>query len=390
LSGVITVLSSGGVIADVLLRFVFGERLVFSEFLSAINNPLSLGIPLAGVWAYFGHWLTRSMTEVPDAPRRAGLRRFYTYILSGIGLVATFIGLSLLLSFVIDNLVGGTLWSTSLRSRLSSALAVLLGSLPLWWLSWRSMQTDALQPGDDGDHARRSLMRRIYLYLVLFVSVIGGMVVTGSMLFLLLRSLLGDTPSNLLSDVLNFLQLLTLFVLLGVYHGRSLRRDGLIAAEALNQKHAAFPVLLLDPGDPQLVQEMQATLGKNLPNLPVQVHPAGQTLPKEQWSAYKAVLLPGELALQPPKALADWLPKFEGAKLVLPSPVSGWEWIGMSGHSSQDLNRLTANILRQLAEGQEIRKQSSTPGWLIAIYIMLGLTFAPILVSILASLLFRF
>ena len=85
------------------------------------------------------------MSEVPDAPRRAGLRRFYYYILSAIGLVATFIGLSLLLSFVIDNLVGATLWVTNLRPRLASALAVLLVSFPLWWLTWRPMQADALQ-----------------------------------------------------------------------------------------------------------------------------------------------------------------------------------------------------------------------------------------------------
>jgi len=390
LSGVITVLSTGGVIVDVLLRIVLGEQPGFPAFMSSISTPLSLGIPLAGVWAYFGHWLNLSMSEVPDAPRRAGLRRFYYYILSAIGLVATFIGLSLLLSFVIDNLVGATLWSTSLRSRLASALAVLLVSLPLWWLTWRPMQADALQAGDSGDHARRSLMRRIYLYLVLFASVIGGMVVTGSMLFLLIRSLLGDAPSNLISDVLNYLQLLILFVLLGVYHGQTLRWDGQIAAEALNQKHAAFPVMLLDPGDSTMMQEMQATLEKQLPKLPVQIHPAMEPLLIEQQTSFKAVLMPGELALQPTKELSDWLSRFEGTKLVLPSKVTGWEWVGVSKHSSQEMDRLTVNILRQLAEGEDIRNQATTSGWVIAFYILLGLIVTPILISILASTLFRF
>ncbi|OGN73692.1 MAG: hypothetical protein A2X25_15140 [Chloroflexi bacterium GWB2_49_20] len=389
LSGVITVLSTGGVVVNVLLRLVLGEKMGLSAFMGAISTPLSLGIPLAGVWAYFGHWLNRSMTEVPDAPRRAGLRRFYYYILSAIGLVATFIGLSLLLSFIIDNLVGGVLWTTTLRPRLASALAVMLVSFPLWWLTWRPMQADALQAGDDGDHARRSLMRKIYLYLVMFASVIGGMVVTGSMLFLLLRSLLGDIPSNLLRDVLNYLQLLLLFVLLGVYHGLTLRRDGQRAAEALNQKHAAFPVLLLDPGDTNLVQELQATLGKQLPSLPLQVHSATQPLSMEQQTAFKAVLLPASVALQPPKALADWLTGFDGAKLVLPSPVPGWVWSGVSGHSSQEMYRQTAQILRQLAEGQEIRSQASTSGWMIAFYILLGLIITPILLSLLGSVIFR-
>jgi len=390
LSGVITVLSTGGVIADNLLRVVFGERPGFPDFISAISIPFSLGVPLAGVWAYFGRWLSFSMTEVPDAPRRAGLRRLYFYILSAIGLVATFIGLSLLLSFVIDKLVGGTLWITGLRSRLASALAVMLVSFPLWWLTWHPMQSDALQAGDSGDHARRSLMRRVYLYLVLFISVIGGMVVTGSMLFLLLRSLLGDTPPNLLRDVLNYLQLLILFVLFGFYHGQKLRRDGQIAAEALNQKYAAFPVLLLDPGESPLVKEMQATFEKQLPELPVLVHTAGQPLSKEQLSKIKAVVLPSELALQPSKELDDWLQGFEGTKLVMPNQVSGWEWIGVSRRSSQEMNRLTVNIVRKLAEGQDIRNQASISGWLIAFYILLGLIVTPILISILSSAIFRF
>ncbi|MFH2038201.1 MAG: DUF5671 domain-containing protein [Chloroflexota bacterium] len=390
LSGVITVLSTGGVIADNLLRIVFGERPGFPEFISAISIPFSLGVPLAGVWAYFGRWLSFSMTEVPDAPRRAGLRRFYFYILSAIGLVATFIGLSLLLSFVIDNMVGGTLWVTGLRSQLASALAVMLVSFPLWWLTWRPMQSDALQAGDSGDHARRSLMRRVYLYLVLFISVIGGMVVTGSMLFLLLRSLLGDTPPNLLRDVLNYLQLLILFVLFGFYHGQKLRRDGQIAAKALNQKYAAFPVLLLDPGESPLVKEMQTAFEKQLPELPVLVHTAGQSLSTEQLSKIKAVVLPSELALQPSKELVDWLQGFEGTKLVLPNQLSGWEWIGVSRRSSQEMDRLTVNIVRKLAEGQDIRNQASISGWLIAFYILLGLIVTPILISILSSAIFRF
>jgi len=390
LSGVITVLSTGGAIANVLLKFVLGERTGLPAFMSSINTPFSLGIPLAGIWAYFGHWLNISMNEVPDAPRRAGLRRFYYYILSAIGLVATFIGLSLLLSFVIDNLVGVTLWAANLRPRLSAALAVLLVSLPLWWRTWRPMEADALQAGDSGDHARRSLMRRIYIYLILFASVIGGMVVTGSMLFLLIRSLLGDTPANLLSDVVNYLQILILFVLLGVYHGQTLRRDGQIAAEALNQKHAAFPVLLFNPGETLSMRELKTRLEKQLSKLPVQVISTVESVLTMQQADFKAILLPGGHAVQPTEELADWLARFEGTKLVLPDAVPGWEWIGFSKRPPQEIDRLTVNMLRKLAEGEDIRNQSTTSGWLIAFYILLGLIATPFLISLLASTLFRF
>jgi len=389
LSGVITVLSTSGIVVDVLLRLIFREKMTLSAFMDLISNPLSLGIPLAGVWAYFGRWLNLSMIEVPDAPRRAGLRRFYYYILSTIGLVATFIGLGFLLSFVIDNLMANAVWTTSLRPRLASALAVLVVSFPLWWLTWRPMQAEALQGGDSGDHSRRSVMRKIYLYLALFASVIGGMVATGSSLFLLLRSLLGDQPINMLRDLLNNLQFLLLFVILGLYHGFTLRGDGQRAAEALNQKHAAFPVLLFDPGDAVMVEEVQAILGKLVPNMPLQIQLSWQPLSVVNPAVIKAVILTGELALQPPPPLAQWLEGFNGSKLVLPSPVPGWIWSGVSGTSPQELYRQTAQILRQLSEGQEIRSQSPASGWMIAFYILLGLILTPITISLVASLIFR-
>ena len=145
LAGVITVLASGGVVVDLILRLMVGEGMTFFSFTQKVAGPLSIGIPLAGVWAYYGRWLSRAMAESPDAPRRAGMRRLYTYILSAIGLGATFTGLSLLLSFVVDATIGNIVWADVLRPRLAAALATLLVGLPLWWLAWRPMQVEALR-----------------------------------------------------------------------------------------------------------------------------------------------------------------------------------------------------------------------------------------------------
>ena len=185
-------------------------------------------MPLAGVWAYYGNWLGRSMSEVPDAPRRSGLRRLYSYILSAIGLGAAFIGLRMLLAFVVDALLGGQAWGGTLRLSLTAALSTLGVGLPLWLLTWRPMQAEALSPGDAGDHARRSLVRKSYLYLALFASVIGGMIAAGSLVYLLLNNLLGGGTGSILSGTLKDLELFALFALLGVYHGRTLGRDGAI------------------------------------------------------------------------------------------------------------------------------------------------------------------
>ena len=386
LAGVITVLSSGGIVLKNILEIVLGYKTTLYNFLNNIKIPLSLGISLGGVWAYFGYWLNQSITKVPDAPRRSGLKRFYFYILSAIGLVATFIGVSLLLTFIIDSLLGISEWSTSLRPGLASALAVVLVSLPLWWLTWKPMQQEALRDDDNGDHARRSLMRRIYLFAVLFACVIGGMIATGSSLYIILRKLLGDNPFNFLQTLLNDLQLLILFILVGYYHGITLRNDGRKAAETLEKLHADYSVLLFDPGSSETIQAIRLELEKQLPKLNASIHLVEQPLAGISPESFRAVLMPGNLAIDPPKAISKWLAGFEGTKIVTATLVENWEWIGVETISAEKTAKKAAQLLRQLAEGQEINRQPGPSGWLIAFYIILGLILTPMLISIIANL----
>jgi len=389
LVGVVTVLTSSGVVLAVLLRGLLGENMNVQDFMRLISGPLSTGIPLAGVWAYYGHWLGHSMAEVPDVPRRAGMRRLYFYILSAIGLGATFIGLAMLLSFVIDASIGDLLWADTLRPHLSASLATLFAGLPLWLLTWRPMQTEAMAVGDPGDHARRSLVRKIYLYLVLFASVIGGMVAAVILLFLLIRTLLGDRPPGFTQSLFNYLQLLFLFALMGIYHGLTLRRDGRIAAHALTAKHALFPVLIFDPGgeDP-FAPALLAALQKQTPRLPVAIQPVIQPIPEESLAAVKAAIIPGDLAINPPEALRLWLRDFNGSKLIVPRVAAGWIWSSGTGRSLQATAGQVAQAVRQLAEGQEVRQPGGTSGWMIFTYViatLFGLEILMALTSLVAS-----
>jgi hypothetical protein len=369
LAGVITVLASGGVVVDVLLRFILGESIGLTSFTQKVAGPLSIGIPLAGVWAYFGHWLGRAMAEFPDAPRRARMRRLYAYILSAIGLAATFTALAMLLSFVVDAALGNIVWADVLRPRLAASLATLLVGLPLWWLAWQPMQADALGVGDSGDHARRSIIRKVHLYLVLFASVVGGMIAAVSLLNLLLRSLFGSPVENFLQQVLKDLEYLFLFIGMGVYHGILLGKDGKQASDLLAQKHAVFPVIVFDLGDGAFGQAILAALHKQTPRLPVVIQFAN--LPVAKDATPRAVLLPADLAIQPPEALREWLGEYEGSRLVVPQAAQGWLWTGgvrpLPAAATQ-----AAQAVRQLAEGQEVRQQPGTSGWMIAVYIVAG------------------
>jgi len=87
LGGVITVVTvSFNVVSDVLIALL-GHESTFREFLTNIGGPLSIGIPLGIVWAYYSHWLNRHIEAIGDMVRQAGMKRLYTYILAFIGLV---------------------------------------------------------------------------------------------------------------------------------------------------------------------------------------------------------------------------------------------------------------------------------------------------------------
>ena len=69
--------------------------------MQAIGGPISIGVPFAVIWAYYGKWLNQQFAFDEDAPRRAGKQRLYSYILSFLGLAATFFAVASLFSVVI-------------------------------------------------------------------------------------------------------------------------------------------------------------------------------------------------------------------------------------------------------------------------------------------------
>jgi hypothetical protein len=149
-----------------------------------------------------------------------------------------------------------------------------------------------------------------------------------------------------------------------------LGKDGRLASEALAEKHAAFPVLVFDQDDGSFGNALQTAIHRQTPRLPVTIQPASQPVAPEV--SPNAILVPGDLAVDPPESLRNWLVKYEGKKLIVPRPAKGWVWAGgirpLPAAATQ-----AAQTLRQLAEGQEVRQQAGTSGWMIAVYIIAGL-----------------
>ena len=370
LGGVITVITVAYNIVHEIMLILFGQASTFSRFIDEIGGPLSVGIPLGAVWAYYGHWLDRHIAAIGDKVRQAGLKRLYNYILAFIGLVVAFVGVGTLLTFIIDMMTSRAfVLGGSARSNLASALSSLLIGLPLWLINWRPVQAEALMQAEMGDHARRSLIRKSYLYITLFVSVIGGMATAVGLVYQLIRvALTGDAGSDFVSQLLNLIQLLFLFVVVLIYHLNALRTDGASLSDALAEKQSMFSVLIVDSGD-GLVDLVKAALVKSEAKVQVTV----ATPDKKTEGDFKAMIVSGAVAVDAPA----WIKSFNGNRIIVQNEASGLVWADDAAQAA-----LSAQML---AEGQEVQtKKQSRSAWTYVVYIFAALFAIELLFILLA------
>ena len=102
---------------------------------------------------------------------------------------------------------------------------------------------------------------------------------------------------------------------------------------------------------------------------------------------YQAVLIPGNIAIDPPTAIKRWLENFKGTKIITTDLIESWEWVGIEITSTEKTAKKAVQLIKSLAEGQEIDRHAGPSGWLIAFYIILGLILTPIVISLIANIL---
>ena len=360
LGGVITVITAAWTVVNILLTSLFGGDTTFRDFIREIGAPLSIGIPLSVVWAYYGHWLTRHIEAVGDKVRQAGMKRIYNYILSFIGLVVAFVGVSMMFAFLIDIVTNlDFITNDFLRSSLVNSISSLIVGLPLWLMMWRPMQAEAMAQNEMGDHARRSVLRKTYLYLALFASVIGGMATAVGLVYQLIIVVLdGFTGDSFANEVLNLTQLLFLFSVVLVYHLYVLRRDGTSTAGQLAEKQSAFNVLILDSGE-GFADSIKSTLGRLGSKMQITV-----TTPSEKPQGdFSAIVINGSLAAEGAPA---WIRSFGGSRIIVQNEAENLVWADDSAQAGK--------FVQQLAEGEEIHKQKqSRSAWTYVVYVFAAL-----------------
>jgi len=359
LGGVITVITTAFILVNVIVTRLLGGDSTFREFIRQIGGSVSIGLPLGMIWAYYGYWLNRHIEAIGDRVRQAGMKRLYNYILAFIGLVVSFIGVATLFSFIIDMITSKAfLMGDANRSNLASAISSLIVGLPLWLMTWRPMQAEALAQDELGDHARRSVLRKTYLYLALFASVIGGMATAVGLVYQLIKvALTGNAGSDFVNTLLNLAQLLFLFGVVLIYHLRVLRADGASTADKLAEKQNEFNVLIVDSGN-GFVESVKAALLKSGSKVQATV-----TIPAEMPQGnFNAIVLSGAFMIDAP----EWIRSFNGSRIVVQNEAQNLLWADDAVQAAQSV--------QMLAEGQEVRAQKQTrSAWVYVVYVFAAL-----------------
>ena len=214
-------------------RLLLGEKPVIPSYSSQLPDQANLIYTgtaifvLALMWFYHTRLVGAGYENSPGNAPAAAIRRFYIYLFSAVGLAMTSSGAVSLLRWVITQVTGQTIGSGT--KTLITFLALLITGIPLWVLFWRKAQS---LYGQGAEAEKSSLLRKFYLYLVIFLSVMAFVSACTIFLAGLIRRLLSLESQEGAGFVFS---LLIVSALIWAYHALVLREDTQGLAEGERQ-----------------------------------------------------------------------------------------------------------------------------------------------------------
>jgi hypothetical protein len=384
LGGIIATLFSAGWVISVILRAILEqEAITAGDLFNRLSSTLALAIPMGVIWAYFGSSWNKTIEQNDDPLRRSALRRLYGYVLALLGNISVFFAIQQLLGVLIDIVMGQSTGVANFADSISNALAMLILGLPVWLQHWPKLQVEAAASNETGDHARRSVIRKAYLYLAIFSLVVGIMASAGMLLYNLISTLTVENPGSPLYDFLHDSKTLSIIVIWLVYHFLALRGDGKAAQAALAVQHANFPVGILADGQTIDAAAIQENLQRIAPQILV-TSLSVDILAEQNLDGYKALVLPAGLVTAMPAEIREKLDGYSGKRLVIPESTEGWVWQGLIQQTRLNSAKETARLIRLLAENQPIQSASTNNPLTIIAYVFAGIFALQIIFTIIA------
>lgn len=364
-----------------VLQIALGEPVASGRgLLGEAAGPLALILTGAAFWFYHWRVLQWDAGLAREAPRQASIRRLYYYLVAAIGVALVGVGVSQLLGTLLRLWLG---WSPPFttevawwRDQVSLYAAMILVGGPVWLTHWRPMQGRALALDQDGAEERASTLRKVYLYLVIFASVVTVLFTVAWFLFRVINLLLGGpTDGTFAADLSSIVADALVAVLAWVYHWRAVQRDAALAGQVPAAPFVSITVTVIDGGDGTIGRAIVRHVRQKVSAAEIVpfalTAQAATALALELGSAVEVaqgtaafpqadalvgsveVMIPGGMGGAVSAELAEAVRQSAGTKVLLPVSVSDWDIVGQAGRSVDALAREAAQRIRRLVAERE-------------------------------------
>jgi hypothetical protein len=216
------------------------------------SSPQSVATASAG---FLFWWYHKSL--LPTIAVRTDIQRTYEYLVSAISLIASAIGISIVIVAAIDATTAQALiTSYSAVNTLLGATTVIIVAGPIWWHFWSRIQKVA-RVSPESEHS--SSVRRIYLFLLFGA---GGVVAIISLITVVYQLFDGLLTSTLGVSTLNEMRFaIGILVSTGIvagYHWAIYRHE-----KDVDVSFASTPinVLLVGPESTELIRDLKTATG---------------------------------------------------------------------------------------------------------------------------------
>ena len=235
-----------------VLVWFFGEpyNQKIAEHFAGI--PLSLAVASAGLMFW---WYHKSL--LPTNSERNDIQRTYEYLMAAISLIASAIGISIVIVALIEASTSqAILAGSSAINTLLGAATVIAVAGPIWWHFWNRIQKVA-KSSPESEHG--SPIRRIYLFLLFGVGGVVAIISLITIVYQIFNSLLGSgLGANTLNEMRSAIGILASTGIVAAYHWEIYRHEKDVE---VFKAPVIANILIVGPKNLDLIQTIAQTTG---------------------------------------------------------------------------------------------------------------------------------
>jgi hypothetical protein len=196
---------------------------------------------------------------LPLNAQRSETHRIYEYLVAAISLIASTVGLSIVIVAMIEALTKSVIVGDSALNTLLGAATVILVSGPVWWRFWIRIQ---LLAKSSPEVELSSPIRRIYLFLLFGVGGIAAIISLITVVFQIFNGLLSSTLGSTTINEMRFaLGILISTGIVAAYHWEIYRHEKDVD---VSFGTGTKSVLLVGPIDSEFVSALKHATGAHV------------------------------------------------------------------------------------------------------------------------------